>query len=195
MRKEFGNSRAVSSGTVEALTSWISVVATGGSVLGRLAAPLFVGDCGLWHRHPLEARKPATQQHHLVNTLVGACRLEVSRFPTHHPLFQLNTHLAGAHGAYDKVRCRGASEPADHPGRTRGARQSALLLCFWVSGFKSQPKRGPPKKGKLGFCLRSDKRLVFLPRGGQAFRPTRGGGGLRTEKGIRQILVQYLLAR
>jgi hypothetical protein len=23
-----------------------------------------------------------------------------------------------------------------------------LLLCFWVSGFKSQPKRGPPKKGK-----------------------------------------------
>ena len=80
LRKEFGNSRAVSSGTVEALTSWISVVATGGSVLGRPAAPLFVGDCGLWHRHPLEARKPATQQHHLVNTLVGACRLEVSRF-------------------------------------------------------------------------------------------------------------------
>ena len=153
------------------------------------------GDCGRRHRYPLEARKPANQQHHLVTHSWG---LRDRGFSFPHPppsLFQLNTHLAGAHGAYDRVRCRGASEPADHPGRTRGVQKSTLLLCFWVSGFKSQPKRGPPKKGKLGFCLRSDKRLVFLPRGGQAFRPTRGGGGLRTEKGIRQILVQYLLAR
>ena len=49
-------------------------------MLGRPAAPLFVVDCGLWHRDPLEARKPATQQHHLVNTLVGAAGSRLSRF-------------------------------------------------------------------------------------------------------------------
>ena len=90
----------------------------------------------------------------------------------------------GAHGAYTSVRCRGASEPAHHPGRTWGVHQGTLLLCFCghpgahgayyrvrcccapaVSGFKSQPKRGPPKKGKLGFCLWNGKHWVFLPRG------------------------------
>ena len=138
------------------------------------------GDCGLWHRYPLEAssiatgRPPCLEDHQYHSSwglrpvapipvggkktgepaappsehTRGGCGIEVSRFPTHHPLFQLNTHLAGAHGAYDRVRCRGAPEPAGPPGRTRGVQKSTLLLCFWVSGFKSQPKRGPPKKGK-----------------------------------------------
>ena len=97
----------------------------------------------------------------------GTAGSRFSRFPTHLPLFLMNIHLAGAHGAYTSVRCRGASEPAHHPGRTWGVHQGTLLLCFCghpgahgayyrvrcccapaVSGFKSQPKRGPPKKGK-----------------------------------------------
>ena len=155
---------------------------------GHHSTTVFVGTAagGTDTRWRQESRRTSSS-----TTVSWGLRVRGFSFPHPPPsLFQLNTHLAGAHGAYDKVRRRGASEPADHPGRTRGVRQSALLLCFWVSGFKSQPKRGPPKKGKLGFCLRSDKRLVFLPRGGQAFWLAGGGGGLRTEKGIRRILVQ-----
>ena len=140
----------------------------------------FVGNCGLWHRHPLKARKTGDS----AAPPRGTAGSRFSRFPTHLPLFLMNIHLAGAHGAYTSVRCRGASEPAHHPGRTWGVHQGTLLLCFCghpgahgayyrvrcccapaVSGFKSQPKRGPPKKGKLGFCLWNGKHWVFLPRG------------------------------